>query len=594
MSKAVAFLAGFGTGMLDQTRRDEEKARQAKLDKITFDRADREAKTADREDRKQREIEAANADTTVTPGAAVTGLSTDGNAAQYTDADVAGSDLRQARQMAEQTGAPAPVTSVAPKFAANGINFDTQAQAGAAAKAANDPNAKAARSAAVIAKYDPVAGQQMRLANTQVNAAEQKEADQKWNQDLWGAMQAGHEGMAQLVSKSNGGSMAGVQLKAVPTPDGQSVVYNKVNPDGTMVPTKLMFPNTQEGVMQAAYMLDKTVTPAQRMEHILKVNKDEREGEESKAKAGYYDALAGKNNALAENGGTSKKADHFDAKQWDAAGKIDKSVVSLPNAMGDKDVESGDLRSAYLQVFNAAKASGSMAPNEAVEHATTTIVKLKNAAATRVEQALAADPKSKLTIDKAVRDILKESQAFTKKAGPAAAPGAPAGNAPPSSAKQGQIDILNQEMRKAVAAASQPGIDAEARARAQADIQSLTNELGRLGVRGAPAAPPAAAAAAGGIPAAPAAAPAAPPAAAAAAKGIQPGPGAELDTARAAYTAAVSRLNSFGLKQRAADPQGYEKAKADVAAAQQARQAAEAAYSQSVGSVRPAFVAARP
>lgn len=109
---------------------------------------------------------------------------------------------------------------------------------------------------------------------------------------------------------------------------------------------------------------------------------------------------------------TGGRADHFGQRQWDLASKIDKSVVSLPSLAGDKEVEDGNLRAAYMQVFNAAKSGGSMAPNEAAEHATTTIVRLKNAAADRVERALAADPKSTMTIQQAVREILKEAGGF--------------------------------------------------------------------------------------------------------------------------------------------------------------------------------------
>ncbi|CDS48898.1 hypothetical protein [Polaromonas sp. CG9_12] len=170
---------------------------------------------------------------------------------------------------------------------------------------------------------------------------------------------------------------------------------------------------------------------ATQMEVQHKGRKDEREERESVSKielhgahTRYYTSASGKNDALTANGGkaSSARADHFDEKQWDTAAKIDKAVVSLPNDMSGKDVESPDLRAAYLKTFNTARAGGTMAPNEAVEHATTTVAKLRAAAERRVEQARAADKSSNMTLEKAVRDILKESARFAPKPAPAAAP----------------------------------------------------------------------------------------------------------------------------------------------------------------------------
>ena len=64
---------------------------------------------------------------------------------------------------------------------------------------------------------------------------------------------------------------------------------------------------------------------------------------------------------------------------------------------------------------------------------------------------------------------------------------APSGKAvtapnPFNAGKQGQADILNQEMRKATESLSKPGITLDERTRAQADIASLAKELKNLGV----------------------------------------------------------------------------------------------------------------
>lgn len=179
------------------------------------------------------------------------------------------------------------------------------------------------------------------------------------------------------------------------------------------------------------------------------------------------DAMA-RDQLRADGRAAGKRADHFDEKQWDAAGKIDKSVVSIPDAMGGKDVESGDLRSAYMKTFNSAKTGGDMAPNEAAEYATTTVVRLKNAAAERVRQAQLKDPKSALTIDQAVRAIVKEADAYAPKVN-----NAPAGNASEAA------------MRKS--ATGDMGADPKAIQRelasARADLEKVTDEPSKQSLR---------------------------------------------------------------------------------------------------------------
>jgi hypothetical protein len=418
MSGIASFIAGLGTGIVSGSRYQDEQERLKKKDQMDQETHDAQMDAAAdaKTERKQKlanekALRDAAAPVAVTQGADVSGISGNGPA-QYDSADVAASDVRQATTMADATGNAAPAVTVAPKFAAGGIRFDDPAAAQAAATAANAPQARQQRMQTAMEQTGDFAGAaSLRSSNLQAQAAQQTLSDSIWKHDLGAAMQMGHDGLADLVSKSEAGPMSGHSIKAVPSPDGKTVTYNKVGADGSMTPTNLTFSNDQAGIAQAAYMLDKTVTPEHRVEYAIKSAKTDAEVKELNAKAGYWEANGQKQSALAANGGTAKKADHFDEKEWNNAAKIDKGVVSLPNAFGDKDVESGDLRSAYLQVFNAAKSSGDFAPNEAVEHATTTVVRLKNAAQARVDAAKAADPKSALTIDQAVRSIMKEAQA---------------------------------------------------------------------------------------------------------------------------------------------------------------------------------------
>lgn len=65
--------------------------------------------------------------------------------------------------------------------------------------------------------------------------------------------------------------------------------------------------------------------------------------------------------------------------------------------------------------------------------------------------------------------------------------------------------------------------------------------------------------------------------------------GMKLDAARQAMAQARATLQGYGLRQREADPQGFMQAQAAVQAAQQALQAADAEYQQSIPSMSAAF-----
>ena len=127
-----------------------------------------------------------------------------------------------------------------------------------------------------------------------------------------------------------------------------------------------------------------------------------------------YDNASELKGKIAQQGadakGAIKRADHFDEKQWDAAAKVPQHVISLrdPNNP-DKEIEITALRSAYMKQFNANKSSGEMSPNEAIEHATTTIGMLRDKAQEMVDKAKAADPKSTLTQEAAIKTILKRA-----------------------------------------------------------------------------------------------------------------------------------------------------------------------------------------
>lgn len=90
-------------------------------------------------------------------------------------------------------------------------------------------------------------------------------SDKAWKRKVSGAMMGGADGLAELFTKSEFGPMAGKTAKAVVSKDGASVTYHLVNPDGTLAPSKMPpFTNDQNGLIQAAYLLDSSVSPENR------------------------------------------------------------------------------------------------------------------------------------------------------------------------------------------------------------------------------------------------------------------------------------------------------------------------------------------
>jgi hypothetical protein len=122
------------------------------------------------------------------------------------------------------------------------------------------------------------------------------------------------------------------------------------------------------------------------------------------------------------NSGKTTRADHYTDKEWDTVRKVDPSVVTFPDALGGKGVESPELRQMFRTRLTELQQAGSYSPEEASDMARSTTLKLKNAAQDRVEAARAADPKSTLTEQKAVQQLLSEFAARQK---PTAAPAAP-------------------------------------------------------------------------------------------------------------------------------------------------------------------------
>lgn len=223
-------------------------------------------------------------------------------------------------------------------------------------------------------------------------------------------------GASQIITDTDQFGMKGVVAKPVVSPDGKMVNIMATMPDGTQQ-TLRTYTNDERGRRDVrtdflAQPMDKRLKLVD--DHLKADREASKDGAEialKNAQVGYYNSLAGKADKWAPGGGSQGAADRFDAKEWDAAfSKSDKSIISLPNAMGDKEEVSPDLSAARRALIGEIRSAGSMAPHEAVTFADEKIMALRNRASDIVEQARASDPKSTLTVQKVIADMLKRAR----------------------------------------------------------------------------------------------------------------------------------------------------------------------------------------
>jgi hypothetical protein len=252
LGMALANLGAIGSGyvrgdMLRKQEQRDEEDRKIKLADAAYRQTQR-----DQEQKLQRDLASAADPATVDVGA--------GGMTKPATAD--NSDVGQPGEPGAEAGGLIPGTLVNGQQSAN----PTQDAA-----TYNAPDALRARQAAAFdANGKPAEAISLQNATMNQQAGKQKLADQAWEQKVGTAMQAGHEGLANLMTQTEAGPFAGKQVKVVPSPDGKTVNYNIVNPDGSMTPTQINFPNDQSGVIQAGYMMDKAVTPQHRMEMSIR------------------------------------------------------------------------------------------------------------------------------------------------------------------------------------------------------------------------------------------------------------------------------------------------------------------------------------
>lgn len=240
--KMASFLAGFGGGYLKAKDKALEDERRAKQDAWQEEVQGRQRKEWESKDRLDADLKDA-----VTPVAV-----------EQPD-DV----------LKDDDGNDMPAV---PAFRAGTKRFATMEEA---TKAANELNTPEAQSTRVLDAYKRN-GQfdkalTMQTAMRQGELGEIQLANAKFQQRIGDWMGGGFDGFRDGLNGYEGGPFKGKKVDFVLSEDGKTRSVVSIGPDGQPQPTGLVVPNTNEGLYQLGYILDKSVTPAER----LKMHRDE-------------------------------------------------------------------------------------------------------------------------------------------------------------------------------------------------------------------------------------------------------------------------------------------------------------------------------
>lgn len=212
-----------------------------------------------------------------------------------------------------------------------GQRFASQPEAEKFAAAYNTPTARTLRMAEVLGSRGEVqAAQNMRtsarqekVADMQLNEAEAAHVNKLFDQGLEPLQTP--DALANYVSSSTIGGELKVQ--AVPSADGKTFSFLKVNPDGSTAPGSRAYPNSPEGLMQAKVEMSKALPVSQKLDFLFKSRTNEAEVKLKTSQAGYYDKLGD---------AATTKADKTGASAYDRMSEVDKvTLTSLNKRAGD-------------------------------------------------------------------------------------------------------------------------------------------------------------------------------------------------------------------------------------------------------------------
>jgi hypothetical protein len=262
-SAALAFLAGMGGGYMKSKDKEYDRSRQEKLD----------AQRDELHGANMRGLKRTEDDRTALKYAGETVTARPLEGPQPEAAYVGGAEPTQPIGYISGNGASART------FAGNGVG---QEQATADAVQQNKPEARRTRMADLAAQGNTLAGTALaneasiRSNTAQATMAEQTLADRTTARSIQtlGDFDAVGAYISDTPADNQGGKFKG---KFVPSADGKTQVFNKLNEDGTLTPTQRVFPNTPEGLEQAKDALAGAMTPDQRREQARHLREREQE-----------------------------------------------------------------------------------------------------------------------------------------------------------------------------------------------------------------------------------------------------------------------------------------------------------------------------
>ncbi len=162
------------------------------------------------------------------------------------------------------------------QFNVGNKRFFDEKQAQAELAIQNSPSEVAKRVGLAIAKSDPIKAQQFTHASLQMQEQEQKLADAAYKRGA-GYSLLSPDHFTKFLSDSAGDGQGGkMKFKTIYGDDSKTWGFGPVSEDGTVTPLPYQFSNDAQGMAEAGFILSRTVTPEQRLEHYRALNADKR------------------------------------------------------------------------------------------------------------------------------------------------------------------------------------------------------------------------------------------------------------------------------------------------------------------------------
>lgn len=253
MSGMMSFLAGLGGGYLQgasQKRRNDQEDEDRKFQQTQRDRTLREQAQQDQTNAQLR----------------MAGSTVQSDPNMVPDPSTDNRDV----------GQPGTAPAVQDGFRVGGKVLPDQASADAAVAATNAPEARATRMSDVLnAAGRPLdalalssATMQNKVGGFQLSAAQRADINAKHDALVDSGVKSWDDAANFVTNTKGDGQGGGLAVKAVVSPDGKRVNFNKVGPDGTLTPTAQEFDNTPAGLQTAKMLLKTGISDTDKLTHL--------------------------------------------------------------------------------------------------------------------------------------------------------------------------------------------------------------------------------------------------------------------------------------------------------------------------------------